>query len=472
MPVRLRRSMVALATLVGVSGPAMAGANESTESLLEIYRQAEQADPELRGQHLEHEALLQDRRAALGALLPSAQISAEIRYTDRDEERAGQMGPAEQHERTFTQEQYMLNLSQPLFDLPAWHEWQGSQRSADAGQAELEARRQDLIHRVAEAYLGVLDAQTNVELQERELEAVQASLRQADALHEAREIATSEYEQARARYDNVRAALIRAEGELEVAHEQLAELTDRRHYNLATLRSDAELPPLDPPELDIWLEHAFAGNPELIAARAELAAEGRQAQAASAQRYPTVDLVGGYTRFDDAGNVDLDDPDDAELNARQLDDLYIGVQIQMPLFEGGSINARARGAERRHDRQREQVEQVRRGVRSEARSAFQGILSGRSQIEAYQVAVRSGERTVQAMQDEVEAGTRDVTDLLEAQRELFESRRNLAEARHQYLLDTLKLRRAAGHLGGEDVRALDALFSAGAVAANAAAQGR
>ncbi|MCC3752036.1 MAG: TolC family protein, partial [Halorhodospira halophila] len=92
------------------------------------------------------------------------------------------------------------------------------------------------------------------------------------------------------------------------------------------------------------------------------------------------------------------------------------------------------------------------------RSAFQGIRSGRSEIEAYQVAVRSGERTVQAMQDEVEVGTRDITDLLEAQREHFESRRNLAEARHQYLLDTLQLRRAAGHLSGEDIVALDRLF--------------
>ncbi|MCC3751094.1 MAG: TolC family protein, partial [Halorhodospira halophila] len=190
MPVRLRKGMVALAAFVGFSGSVVAGAGESAESLLDIYRQAEQADPELRGQHLEYEALLEDRRAALGALLPSARISAEIRRTDRDEERAGQAGGAV--ERTFTQEQYMLNLSQPLFDLPAWHEWQGSQRSADAGQAELEARRQDLIHRVAEAYLGVLDAQTNVELQQRELEAVQASLRQAEALHDAREIATSE----------------------------------------------------------------------------------------------------------------------------------------------------------------------------------------------------------------------------------------------------------------------------------------
>ncbi|MCG5529698.1 TolC family outer membrane protein [Halorhodospira halochloris] len=463
MPVRLRKSMVALVTFVGFSGPMGASAGESAESLLDIYRQAEQADPELRGLYLEYEALLEDRRAALGALLPSAQISAEIRYTDRDEERAQleEMGSETEFSRTFTQKQYMLNVSQPLFDLPAWHQWQGSQRSADAGEAELEARRQDLIHGVAEAYLGVLDAQTNVELQERELEAVQASLRQAEALHEAREIATSEYEQAQARYDNVRAALIRAEGELEVAHEQLAELTDRRHYNLATLRSDAELPPLDPPELDIWLEHAFAGNPELIAARAELAAEGRQARAASAQRYPTVDLVGGYTRFDDAAEVDMDAADPAERNARQLDDLYIGVQVQMPLFEGGAINARTRAANHRHDRQREQVEQVRRGVRSEARSAFQGILSGRSQIEAYQVAVRSGERTVQAMQDEVEAGTRDITDLLEAQRELFESRRNLAEARHQYLLDTLKLRRAAGHLSGEDILSLDQLFRSG-----------
>ena len=76
------------------------------------------------------------------------------------------------------------------------------------------------------------------------------------------------------------------------------------------------------------------------------------------------------------------------------------------------------------------------------------------------MAVRSGERTVQAMEDEVEAGTREITDLLEAQRELFESRRNLAEARHQYLLDTLQLRRAAGHLSGDDLVTLDRLFGA------------
>ncbi|BAU57944.1 type I secretion outer membrane protein [Halorhodospira halochloris] len=429
-----------------------------TEDLLDIYRLAERADPQLRGQHLEREALLEEQRAALGALLPSATISGEIRYTDREEERAGAV--AGETERTFTQQQYMANISQPLFNLPAWHEWQASQHSSRVGEAELEMRRQELVHQVAEVYLGVLSAQSNLALQERELEAVSASLRQAQALHEEREIAPSEYEQARARHDNVKAEVIRAEGELEIALEELSELTDSEHRYLAELRSEAELPRLDPLELDEWLEHAYAGNPELLAARAELDAQGRQVQAAAGQRYPSVDLVAGYTRFDDADDVDMDDPDyDAgEQTARTLDDYYIGVQMQMPLYQGGSVGAQRRSAEHRRDRQRTEVERVRRAVRAQARSAYQGIISGSSEIEAYRVAVRSGERTVDAMAAEVELGTRDVTDLLEAQRELFESQRNLSQARYEYLLNTLELRRAAGHLSAQDIVALNELF--------------
>lgn len=456
---RMRRARLTALLALGVLLPAAAPSAQEPETLLEVYRQAIEADPELRGQALEHEALAAEQRAALGALLPSAQISAEIRHTDREETRAAQVGAAQTHERTFTQEQYMANLTQPLFNLPAWHEWQGSQRSADAGQAELEARRQALIHQVAEAYLEVLNAQSTIRLQEKELEAVQASLEQAEALHEAEEAARSELAQARARRDNVRAALIRARGEAGVAREELSKFTGQEHGPLSGLRADAELPPLEPEALESWLEHAYAGNPQIAAARAELQAQGRQAQAASARRYPTVNLTGGYTGFDDAGDVDLNNPDDAEMSARELDDYYVGVQVQMPLFEGGAINARARSAERRHDRQREEVERIRRSVRNDARSAYESIVSARSEIAAYRAAVRSGERSVAAMEAEVEAGTRAVTDLLEAQRERFEAQRNLAEARHKYLVNTLQLRRAAGHLGSEDVRALNRLFS-------------
>lgn len=433
--------------------------NDQVDSLLEIYRYSVQADPKLRGKYLESRALRADQRVALGALLPRVTISSEIRHTDREEQRASPgLAPATTRERTFTQQQYMLNISQPLFDLPAWHKWQSSQRTAEAGKAKLEARRQELIHQVAEAYLRVLGAQSKLALKERELKAVTASLRRAEALYEEEEIATSEYQQARARHDTVRAGVIRAEGELEVALEKLSQLTDRNHRQLAGLRDEAELPQLDPLDLDAWLEHAYAGNPELIAARAELEAQGRKVQAAAGKRYPTVDLIGGYTRFDDADDVNMDNPSMAERTARQLDDYYIGLRVQMPLYQGGSMGARVQGAEYQRDRQRAEVERIRRKVRTEARSAYQGIISGRSEIEAYSVAVRSGARTVEAMQDEVELGTRDITDLLEAQRKHFEAQRNLAEARHQYLLNTLQLRRAAGHLSGKDMVALNKLF--------------
>ncbi|WP_200193986.1 TolC family outer membrane protein [Halorhodospira abdelmalekii] len=431
------------------------------EGLLDVYRLAERADPQLRGYAYEVDALRAERREALAGLLPSLVLSGEIRRTSREEERAiDPPDEAEGRDRTFTQEQYQLFLSQPLFDLPVWHRWQGSRHNITAGEAELEARRQELIHRVAEAYLGVLGAQAELTLQERELESVAGALRQAEALFDEAQVSRSQLEQARARHDTVRADKIRAEGELEVARERLSELTDRRHGMLAELSAEAELPPLEPFDLDVWLEHAYAGNPRIVAARAQLDGAGRQVQSARAERYPAVDLVGGYTRFDDMSDVDSDVPSPAEETARKLDDWYIGVRVQVPLYEGGAVGARTRSAESRRDRQREEVERVRREVRADARGAFQGLVSGRSAVEAYAVAVRSNARTVAAMQDEVELGTRDVTDLLEAQRDYYESRRNLAQARYQYLVDTLKLRRASGHLGIDDVVQLNALFVA------------
>lgn len=430
------------------------------ETLLDVYEQAISADPELRGMALEVQALEADERAALGGLLPSVTLSGEVRYTNRDEERVSQLEPGgESRSRSFTQQQYILALTQPLFDRPAWHRWRGERIRKDAGAVDREQRLQTMAAEVVEAYFGVLSAQEGVRLYSRELEAVDASRQQAEALYEEREIALGELERARSRYDRVHAALLRARNEVEVALERLSRLTGERHSTLAGLDRSAQLPQLGPEDSDEWFEQARRSNPEIIAARLRTNAEQRSVQAARSERLPRIDAVAGYSHFDDVADVDMDDPGRAELDARELDEIYVGVQLQMPLYEGGALSARSTAAARRAERQRAELTRIERSVRLELRSAYQGVQSGRSEIRAYEAAVRSGERTLEAMQAEFEAGTRGITDVLEAQRELYEARRDLIEARHQYLMDVAEVHRVAGLLSRGQIVAFDALLN-------------
>ncbi len=430
---------------------------QAVDSLMEVYRDARAADPRLRGQRAELAALRDDRREALGGLLPSLSASVDISRINRDQLRATPLpGDDIQEEgitRKYTQQQYQLNATQPLLDLPAWHRWQGQDQRVDAGEAELAARRQQLIYDTAEAYLGVLGAQSKVALKRSELEQVQAQRERIEALYEEGEATASERAEVRARYDRVRAELLRAQGEVATAREALTALTDEPHERLAGLRPDAELPTVEPQARQRWRERAVTGNPNVVAARERTEAEQRKARAAHAERYPKVNLKAGFTRYDDF---------DGTRFGREIEDWSVGVQVRMPLYEGGAVRARARSAEHRRARQAQELERARRKARKEVRSAYEGLMSGRSEIEAYRLAVRSAERTVEALREEVQAGTRTVTDLLEAQRKRFEARHGLAQARHQYLLDILALRRAAGHLDERDVRTLDELFSAGA----------
>ncbi|GEM_PF-1947524 len=431
---------------------------EAVDSLMAVYREARSADPKLRGRRAELAALRDDRREALGGLLPSLSASVDISRINRDQLRAttSYLDDELQEDnitREYTQEQYQLNATQPLLDLPAWHRWQGQDRRVDAGEAELEARRQQLIYDVAEAYLNVLGAQSKVALKGSELDQVQAQRERIEALYEEGEATTSERAEVRARYDQVRAELLRAQGEVATAREALTALTDEPHERLAGLRPDAELPKVEPQARQRWSERAVTGNPNVVAARARTESEQRKARAARAERYPRINLTGGFSRYDDF---------DGTRFGRNIEDWSIGVQVRMPLYEGGAMRARASSAEHRRARQAQELERARRQARKEVRSAYEGLMSGRSEIEAYRLAVRSAERTIEAMRQEVRAGTRTVTDLLEAQRKRFEAGHGLAQARHQYLLDILALRRAAGHLDERDVRALDELFSAGA----------
>ena len=448
-PRRLRGACAALAAalLLPAAGAAIAGGQ--AEGLMDIFEQAREADPQLRGQRFDVGEGRELQREAFGGLLPSINATAEVERVRREQTSSGFAGE-EDITRQFTREQYSVTLTQPLFDLPAWRNLHSARSDVTSREYTLEAARQELIVRVTEAYLEALSAASQRTLAEREVEATESAFERVEGLYDEGLAAVTELEEIRARRDGARAAVLRAQSDYDRALEALSELTGNRHYTLRAMGEDATLPDIDPDDPDAWLQRARQSNPEVLAARASVESVRHEFQSARAERYPRLDLTAGYSRFDELDGTQF---------GRVFDDLSAGVRLTMPLSQGGQIYARARGVQQRRARQDEQLEATRRDVEARVRGAYSALMSARHEIEAQQLAVASNERNVEAMEAEVAAGERPVVDLVDAQRDLFGEQRELAQLRHQYLIDSLALKEGAGLLGPDDLRALDALFS-------------
>ena len=419
------------------------------EDLINVYRLALEADPRLRGQGFEVEALREQRREDLARLLPSVSLSGDVSRTRRDQIQSGLTGDDEST-RDFTRTSYRIGLRQPLYNAPARYRLRAGDSEVDRGLAELEAERQVLMARVAEAYLNALGAQSAVELSRRELAAIDANRERVEALYEQRMAALTDLEEIRARRDRAHANVIRAEGDLVVALERLAEITNTPHERLAPLNAGGSLPVLDTERGEIWVERAMVDNPEIRAASQRVESSEIQIRAARAQHHPNLDLVASYSYLDDLDGTPF---------GRKLEDLAVGVELQIPLYSGGGISAGVRGARYLRERDRESLEEVRRRVRADVRTAYQALSIGRIEIRALEQAVRSSERGLEAVETGLEVGLRTVVDVLDAQRDLFLTRRELVQARHEYVLNFLALKRAVGVLGEHDILTINELLA-------------
>jgi outer membrane protein len=129
----------------------------------------------------------------------------------------------------------------------------------------------------------------------------------------------------------------------------------------------------------------------------------------------------------------------------------IALQLNVPIYSGGAVSSRVRAAQERLDQQLEQLEQVRRQSHREVRQAYLGVMSGISQISAFQQAVVSSEVALEATRAGFEVGTRTAVDVVFAERATFQARRDLARARYDYIINSLNLKQATGILTVDDI---------------------
>ena len=410
----------------------------SAENLLDVFGSALASDPEFLAAGADHRAAREIRPQALADLLPSARVSLDRQWRvslDRQPRLPD-----------FRSDVLTLTVQQPVYrrDRRIAVDQAGS-RIAQAG-ALYAAARQDLMVRVAERYFRVLEAEDNLSFAQATLEAFEQQLAQSRQRLEVGLIAITDVEEAKAGYDLSRAQLIAAENALDIAREALRETTGRYQEKLAPL-GEMQLVMPEPADIDTWTETALERNLRLLAARHNAETARREVERVQAGHSPTLDAV---------GSLGLNNREASIGGSGENRHTTIGLQLRLPLYSGGSILSRTRQSRHRYQRTLDLLERERRRAQRETRGAYLGVGSGISRVHALGQAVRSNETAAEAVDAGFQVGTRTSVDVLDAQRELFRARRDLSQARYGYILDVLRLKRAAGTLSEDDLRLVSA----------------
>jgi protease secretion system outer membrane protein len=207
--------------------------------------------------------------------------------------------------------------------------------------------------------------------------------------------------------------------------------------------------PLTPASFEEWRALALQNNNELAAARLAVENARLEIQRNKAGHAPRIDLVGAYSKGD---NESINTYGQNNVNRT------LGVQVNIPLYAGGSVNALTRQAVAGHERAKADLDARINKVMVELRKAHSLVLSSARKVDALVKATESAKLLMTATEQSIKGGVRINLDLLNAQQQLYTSQRDLAQARYGYLLGVLRLRGAAGTLGDSDIREIAAYF--------------
>jgi outer membrane protein len=413
--------------------------------LLEIFHAAQSQDAVFAAARAAQRAGQEKLPQGRSLLLPSINLNANTTYNDNTVHYRGTTPFASflpSGESRFNSNGYGVSLTQPLFRQQNWVAYTEAELQVAQTDAQFKAAEQDLILRVAQAYFDVLIAQDSVQLAGAQKSAISEQLEQAKRNFEVGTSTITDTYEAQARFDLTHAQEIAAQSNLEIRKRALQQITNALPGELRQLGKEFKL---EAPqgEAEKWIEDAQRRSLQVAVAQvgAELAA--KEVARNRGGHYPTLDLVASVAD-NSAGNGALG------LGSENRNKV-IGVQFNLPLFQGGAIQSRLREAEANRDRAKEELENIRRSVALQTRQAYLGVVDGIAQVNALQQALKSSESLLEASKLGQEVGVRTNLDVLNAQQQLYSTRRDLYQAEYNYLLSQLRLKAATGILSEEDL---------------------
>lgn len=416
--------------------------NAVAVDLFEIYQMAESGDPVYRQAVAAYEAALEAKPQARALLLPTLSLNANTATNNQDISTATGSSPGD---ISFNSHGYSLDISQPVFHYDRYLSLQQADLQIQQARAEVDASLQDLIIRVAERYFDALAAIDNLDFVRAEKTSLGRQLEQAKQRFEVGLIAITDVQEAQAGYDQSVANEILAENLIDNTHEALREITGNYLSDLAPLGNSMPLVSPKPDVIEDWTKISQEQNLKVIAAKRQLENARQEIKIQKSGHLPTLDIVANKGYSSSGGRF----------GGAQIHSEAIGLELNVPLYEGGLVNSRTREAHSLYNQAYQQLEEAYRAAQRQTREAYLGVISGISQVKALNQSVISSESALEATQAGFEVGTRTTVDVVASQRGLLQAKRDYARARYDYILNTLRLKQAAGTLTPEDLQGIN-----------------
>ncbi|HUN70520.1 MAG TPA: TolC family outer membrane protein [Burkholderiales bacterium] len=421
----------------------------AAQDLRQVYRDAKAYDAQYSAARYALQAGLEKLPQGRSLILPTLNLSGNVTSNRIDAyQRNSVNAPTLRDLHSYG---YTISFSQPIYrpqNLLQYDqaEFQVKQAEAVYGQAA-----QDLIVRTAQAYFDVLAAQDNLTLVQAQKRAIGEQLAQAKRNFEVGTATITDTHEAQARFDLTSAQEIVAQNDLDTKRRALQQITGKEYVDLKPLRSNVKLSPPNPTNMQSWVELASKqGYPVLIQeAATEIAS--LEAKRNAAAHKPTVDLVASYGSTSQTGSTVILTSGSTIIGAGQ-----VGLQLGIPLYSGGALSSREREAAANYEKAKQDLENARRSNEFTARQNYLLVTNGITTIGALEQALVSSQSALDSNKLGYEVGVRINIDVLNAQQQVFSTRRDLLAALYGTIMNHFKLKATAGSLREEDLEIANA----------------
>jgi len=413
--------------------------------LIDVYRDALAQDPVYASARAALEANREVLPQARSGILPNISASGNFFRNER-ESRGVSSG--------YNTYGYSLNLTQPLFRKQAWIAVDQADLQVKQSEAAFADVQQNLIVRAAQAYFDVLLAQDNVALSSTQKTAFSEQLAQAKRNFEVGTATIVDSYEAQARYDLAASKEISDQNDLEIKRQALQQLVGKLNATLAPLRDNVALALPDPANMEAWVSSGELVSPVIAQFRAASEIAKKDVDRNQAGHLPTLDLVSSFgdsrlPAVNFLGQLD---------GTQSTKTTQIGLQLTIPIYQGGGINSKVRQSISNRERSAQDLENTRRTVAQSVRQSFLGVKNGVAQVKALEAALVSNQSSLDSTILGKEVGVRTNVDVLNAQQQLFQARRDLQQARYNTILSQLRLKSAVGRLQEEDLAEVNRLL--------------
>lgn len=410
------------------------------ENLIQVYEQAKETNPDLRSSLAEKNKAYAAISGSRASLLPQVGLSASYGVTHGRRDNSGI--------KSKSGNLYQIAVSQSIFNFSNWKALDITKKQASIADIAYQYQGQTLILNTSVAYFNVLKALDALSFIDAQKKAIGRQLEQTRQQHQVGLVAITDVQNAQANYDLTVAQQVNALNDLNNAIEALRQVSGRFYSSLASVNTNT-FKTESPAQISALLKQSEKSNLNLLTMRLNQDIAREQIKLSQAGHLPTasLDASTNLNKTDRYGNSVGTGAHGKSYSGNN----YVGVSVNLPIFSGGATMSKVEQAQQNYVSFSEKLESTNRGVINQVRSSYNNISSSISAIKAYQQAVVSAQSSLEATNSGYQVGTRTIVDVLNATTQLYSSKRNLSDAKYNYLTSLLQLKYAVGTLTANDL---------------------